>query len=29
MVAHICMIFTLKDGRIVGQANYDCYDDFK
>jgi ketosteroid isomerase-like protein len=28
MVAHICMIFTLKDGRIVAQKNYDCYEDF-
>ncbi len=28
MVAHICMIFTINDGRIVGQKNYDCYEDF-
>lgn len=28
MVAHICMIFTLKDGKIVIQKNYDCYEDF-
>lgn len=28
MVAHISMIFTLKDGRIVAQKNYDCYEDF-
>lgn len=28
MVAHICMVFTLKDGRIVAQKNYDCYEDF-
>jgi ketosteroid isomerase-like protein len=28
MVAHIAMIFTLKDGRIVAQKNYDCYEDF-
>jgi ketosteroid isomerase-like protein len=28
IVAHICMVFTLKDGRIVAQKNYDCYEDF-
>jgi ketosteroid isomerase-like protein len=28
MVAHICMVFRLRDGRIVAQANYDCYEDF-
>lgn len=28
MVAHICMIFMLRDGKIVGQKNYDCYEDF-
>ena len=28
MVAHICMIFTLRGGKIVGQKNYDCYEDF-
>jgi ketosteroid isomerase-like protein len=28
MVAHIAMIFTLRDGRIVAQKNYDCYEDF-
>ena len=28
MVAHICMIFTLEDGRIIAQKNYDCYEDF-
>lgn len=28
MVAHICMVFTLRDGRIVAQNNYDCYEDF-
>jgi ketosteroid isomerase-like protein len=28
MVAHICMVFTLKDGKIVAQKNYDCYEDF-
>lgn len=28
MVAHICMIFTLRDGKIVRQQNYDCYEDF-
>lgn len=28
MVAHICMVFTLKGGRIVRQVNYDCYEDF-
>ena len=28
MVAHICMVFTLKDGKIVRQVNYDCYEDF-
>jgi ketosteroid isomerase-like protein len=28
MVAHICMVFTLRDGKIVRQVNYDCYEDF-
>lgn len=28
MVAHICMVFRLVDGRIVEQRNYDCYEDF-
>ena len=28
MVAHICMVFRLRDGRIVEQRNYDCYEDF-
>jgi ketosteroid isomerase-like protein len=28
MVAHICMVFTLRGGRIVRQVNYDCYEDF-
>ena len=28
MVAHICMLFTLRDGKIVRQVNYDCYEDF-
>lgn len=28
MVAHICMVFTLRDGRIISQVNYDCYEDF-
>ncbi len=28
MVAHICMVFTLRDGLIVRQVNYDCYEEF-
>lgn len=28
MVAHICMVFTLRDGMIVRQVNYDCYEPF-
>ncbi len=28
MVAHICMVITLRDGRVVRQVNYDCYEDF-
>ena len=28
MVAHICMVFTLHAGRVIGQKNYDCYEDF-
>lgn len=28
MVAHICMVMTLRDGQIVAQTNYDCYEDF-
>ena len=27
MVAHICMVFRLLDGRIIEQRNYDCYED--
>jgi len=26
MAAYICMVFTLRDGRIVRQVNYDCYE---
>lgn len=29
MVAHICMVFRLSNGRIVQQRNYDCYEDFR
>ncbi len=28
MVAHICMVFTLRDGRVIAQKNYDCYEAF-
>ncbi|HEV2514622.1 MAG TPA: nuclear transport factor 2 family protein [Devosia sp.] len=28
MVAHICMLITLKEGQVIRQVNYDCYDDF-
>ena len=28
MVAHICMMFRLVDGRIIEQRNYDCYEEF-
>ncbi len=28
MVAHLCMVFTVRNGRIVAQKNYDCYEDF-
>lgn len=28
MVAHICMVFTLADGRVIAQTNYDCYEEF-
>jgi ketosteroid isomerase-like protein len=28
MVAHLCMIFAVKDGKIFWQRNYDCYEDF-
>jgi ketosteroid isomerase-like protein len=28
MVAHICMVITLRGGRIIRQVNYDCYEDF-
>ena len=28
MVAHICMVFTLAEGKIVRQVNYDCYEPF-
>ena len=28
MVAHICMVFRLEDGRIIEQRNFDCYEDF-
>lgn len=29
MVAHIAMVFECRDGRIVGQRNYDCYESFR
>jgi ketosteroid isomerase-like protein len=28
LVAHLCMVFRLADGRIIEQRNYDCYEDF-
>jgi hypothetical protein len=28
MGAHICMVFTLRDGLITSQTNYDCYEPF-
>ena len=28
LVAHICMVFRLVDGKIIEQRNYDCYEDF-
>ncbi|HEY9010438.1 MAG TPA: nuclear transport factor 2 family protein [Devosia sp.] len=28
IVAHICMVFTLRDGRVAAQKNYDCYEEF-
>jgi hypothetical protein len=28
LVAHLCMVFRLVDGRIIEQRNYDCYEDF-
>ncbi|RYG57541.1 MAG: nuclear transport factor 2 family protein [Alphaproteobacteria bacterium] len=28
MVAHMCMIFGIEDGKIAWQRNYDCYEDF-
>ena len=28
MVAHLCMIFGVRDGKIAWQRNYDCYKDF-
>jgi ketosteroid isomerase-like protein len=28
MIAHICMVFTLRDGQVVAQSNYDCYEPF-
>lgn len=28
LIAHLCMVFRLVDGRIVEQRNYDCYEDF-
>ena len=28
LVAHLCMVFRLRDGRIIEQRNYDCYEDF-
>ncbi|WP_332688192.1 nuclear transport factor 2 family protein [Devosia sp.] len=28
LVAHICMVFRLRDDRIIEQRNYDCYEDF-
>lgn len=29
MVAHICMVFEVQQGRIVRQRNYDCYEPFE
>jgi ketosteroid isomerase-like protein len=28
MIAHICMVFTLRDGQVIAQKNYDCYEPF-
>ena len=28
LVAHLCMVFRVVDGRIIEQRNYDCYEDF-
>ncbi|MBO9587362.1 nuclear transport factor 2 family protein [Devosia sp.] len=28
MIAHLCMIFGIRDGKIAWQRNYDCYEDF-
>jgi ketosteroid isomerase-like protein len=28
LVAHLCMVFRLRDGQITEQRNYDCYEDF-
>lgn len=28
IIAHLCMIFTVENGLIVKQRNYDCYEDF-
>jgi len=28
MVAHICMVITVRDGQVIRQVNYDCYEDF-
>lgn len=28
MAAHICMLITLRDGQVIRQVNYDCYEDF-
>ena len=28
LVAHLCMVFRLRDGQIIEQRNYDCYEDF-
>ena len=28
MIAHLCMIFGVRNGKIAWQRNYDCYEDF-
>lgn len=28
MIAHLCMIFGIRNGKIAWQRNYDCYEDF-
>ena len=28
LIAHICTLFEFKDGKIVQQTNYDCYEAF-